>query len=200
MSFDYVWAVIGLNGTPPSGKKLHLQQNDYKYYPFEHTEEILTIDYSLWGFAKEEDESSRVAVTHFPDPSTISQFIDKDISLAMWRLVAFCDSPVARTIDPANSMPLSKIPSAAANQLSARFIAIGFDVIDLSGLSALTNVGFTTSDMSSFSGINIDINQYGLIATANGGQKYADFASLAAAEHAPFFPVEIWMANRVEPA
>ena len=196
MCFDYIWAVIELNGTPPTGRKLHQHQSDYKFYPFAHAEGILTIDFSLWEFTKGEDESSNVAIIHFPEADTISMFLDEDVAPTKWRLVAFSDSAVASTIDPENSMPLSKISPTAIKQFTANFTMIGFDVIDLSGLSALTNVGFTASDLTSLSGTEIVINQYGLIATANDGRKYGEFASLAAVEHAPFFPVEIWTRNK----
>lgn len=195
MKFDYVWALIEVNGTPPTSNKLHQHQSSYKFYPFSHTGEIVTTDYSMWDLVEKSGSSLPGVVAHFPEPDVISQFIDGEISLTNWRLVVFSDSSEARTIDPSNPIVLSKIPERLKKRVLTEFISLGFDVIDLAGLSAITNVGYTANDLSLLSGIAIVINKYGLIATASDSQKYGEFASIAAPEHAPFFPVEVWAAR-----
>lgn len=192
MKFDYVWALIEVNGAPPTSNKLHQHQSGYKFYPFSHTEDIVTIDYSVWDLVDKNGDPLPEVITRFPEPGVISQFIDGKTSSINWRLVVCSDSSEARTIDPSNPIALSKIPDRSKNRFLTEFISLGFDVIDLAGLSAITNVGYTTNDLSLLSRIAIVINTHGLIATAFDSQKYGEFASIAAPEHAPFFPVEVW--------
>ena len=70
------------------------------------------------------------------------------------------------------------------------FYEYGYDVVDLSGISALTNVGYKSEDLYLFE--NIKVNEYGLITLVNEAKKIAEIASRLAPEHAPFFPVVLW--------
>jgi hypothetical protein len=71
------------------------------------------------------------------------------------------------------------------------YIFLGFDVIDISGLSAIANIGYSHDESVEISNAQIGINEFGLIGSMQDSIKFSKIASLFAVEHAPFFPVEV---------
>lgn len=196
MSFEYVWGVLQTRGQPPRNEQFHLPQRAYKYYPFSHQGSIVTVDFGLWDLsALGAHHDVTPNVVHWPNSNEITDFVAKQRDPDTWLLMIFSDQPLAKTIDPNATVPLSKIPSSLNDVFSTNFAAVGFDVIDISGLSALTNVGYTTDDLSTLADMAIEINQHGLISTANDSFRFAKYASGVVPEHAPFSPVEVWVSR-----
>ncbi|MFZ3185830.1 MAG: hypothetical protein WA173_17010 [Pseudomonas sp.] len=194
MSFEYVLETLRVCGHPPTDIKFRISQKKYKYYPFLHQGSIITADVDLWDFPSVSDLTDGNAnKLYWPSASEIADFFAEQRGQDAWFLIAFSDQPLARTIDPSKTAALSKIQPPLSDIFSKRFSSAGFDVIDASGLSALTNVGYTENDLVTLAGVTIDINQYGLISTPGDSYKFSEFASLAAPEHAPFFPIEVWV-------
>jgi hypothetical protein len=110
----------------------------------------------------------------------------------MRRIMTFVDKPLAATIEPDKDVPLHKVPSASRVAFEQGFFCTGFDVIDISGLSGVSSIGYSPQEAAEIRKMNIDINQYGLIQSLADANKFADFASDAAEEHAPFEPAQIW--------
>ena len=196
MGFDYVWAIIEISGIPPTGKKLHQYPGEYTYYPFSHTGTILTVNYALWDLSERVGLTSAPIITFWPTPNVISQLVAGELNPDVWYLIVFSDTSSARTIDPSDVISLSRLPLPPVTEFSDNFSSVGFDVIDMSGLSALTNVGYTANDLTTLSETDFGINKFGLIESSNDSLIFAEFASLAAPEHAPFFPVEVWTQTR----
>jgi|GEM_PF-4797297 len=193
MSFEYIWGVLKIKGNPPSDEKLRIPSSKYKYYPFLHQGLIFTADPSLWDLSPTGVSTGGGSkVSHWPSSNELADFIAGLNEEETWLLLIFSDQPSARTIDPAATVPLTKIPPP----LKDGFSSVGFDVIDMSGLSALTNVGYTEDDLSRFANMTIETNDCGLISTSGDSHRFAEFASSAAPEHAPFFPVEVWGKKR----
>lgn len=199
MNFEYVWEVLQIRGQPPQDEKFRLPQGAYKYYPFSHHGSIFTADLDLWDLSPLGTSSDGTSnVMHWPNSNEIMDFVAQQCDPDTWLLMVFSDQPLARTIDPGATVELSKFPSSLNCVFPTGFLKVGFDVIDISGLSALTNVGYTADDLSKLAAMAIEINQHGLISTSNGSYRFAEFASLAAPEHAPFFPVEVWVLRPAE--
>lgn len=195
MSFDYVWGISRVLGQPPRGEKFHAHQGEYRYYPFFHQGPIFTADCSLWEFgAATNSFADSTEIAYWPREDEIAKFVEEEPN--RWLVAILTDKPQAQTIDPAGPVGLSRIPSTSKKTFITEFSIYGYDVVDISGLSALVNVGYTACDLAALKGTPIEINEHGLISTANDGYLFAEFASHAAPEHAPFFPVELWAKPR----
>jgi hypothetical protein len=191
MTFEYVWGFLQTQGHPPTDAKLHTRI-DYKLYPFSHHGSIITYDLATWDLPQSESRTDgTLKFKDWPSTDEIIHFVTIQPDSETWFLIALSDQPMASTIDPTASVPLSKIPAFSQDSFLPKFSVLGFDVIDKSGLSSLTNVGYTAQELSALADIIIHINEYGLIKTASDSYKFAQFASHAAAEHAPFFPIEV---------
>lgn len=194
--FGYVWAILKLHGDPPQGSGINNIESEYKYYPFDHQGLIVTIDRRLWrGQVTERCKAEKSVVSYWPGSAEISSAIEGDCSCGDWLLMALSCESHAQTIDPQAPVELSMIPPHLKGPFSSGFWKAGFDVVDASGLSALTDVGYSSNDLLEIADMEININKYGLISEAADGWGFAKFASHAASEHSPFFPVEIWVKN-----
>lgn len=195
MDFVYVWGILRIAGTPPDYDKLgRLQEGVYTYYPFPHHGVTFTVDTSLWDL--QTSSSHTVQIAYWPSADELVKLMNNKDDQGVWWLLIFSNNPTASTIDPNNSVSLSKIPSQMDDRFRTDFQFIGFDVIDMSGISALTNIGYTADNIAKLAATTVVINSYGLISSSNDSLIFAEFASEAAPEHAPFFPVEVWGERR----
>lgn len=192
MSFKYVWGVMKIFGSPPTSEEFHAYQGDYRYYPFSNRGPIYTADYSLWK-PKPEGGSvdSAPRITYWPSEDEISKFIQEEAESIATYMAVLVEKAVALTIDPADSVPLQTVPSALTSKFLSDFTSYGYDVIDISGLSALVNIGYNVQDLSKLADSSIRVNEHGLIAELNSSFLFAEIASEAAPEHAPFLSAEI---------
>lgn len=191
MSDGYVWAVLESHRPGILGSLLHEEKTiGYVYYPVSHEDCVLTIDATLWRYAQPHTEFSGAAIYYWPDLNQIAEILDKGRSANSWVLLAISDHSTAMTIDPDIVIPLEPTPP-----LPTYFQEVGYDVADVSGLSALTNIGYTHQDLAQFQSLSVKPTIFGLIEDRVAAENFAQLASRAASEHAPFFPVRI-IANK----
>lgn len=190
MNDQYILAIVEADCSPPTGSQLHDGRSEYFFYPPKHDGDILTIDAMLWGEPKSHASERKPVVSMWPDAQFVSECLARLATANNWTLFATTQSSVGQTIDPDTSMVLTPLP-----QLSQSFFDAGYDVVDISGLSALTNVGYTSHDASLLPQHPMKITAHGLIAELRDAQEFAEFASKVAPEHAPFSPVKV-LANR----
>jgi len=195
-TFEYVWRLVQIDGQPPTDEKIHLnsRQRDYIFYPFPHHGLILTIDYRVWDLPKAGSESSKAPtnIVPWPDAYQLRQFIENKSPSKTPSLIAFTDQLATPIASPLSS----KIPMESAKIFQANFAFVGFDVVDLlTSVSGLTSIGYTPKDISRLAALPPKISDHGLIGTINDARIFAEFASVAAPEHAPFFPIEVWCSN-----
>ncbi len=186
--FPYVWGVVRILGSPPTAERLHVLQNGYRFHPFHHTGAVLTVDPMTWDALLNVGSQ----LTEWPMPDAIASAIADAGSQPAWTMFALSEIDKARTIDPKTYAPLSKIPATSIDAFSRGVSSVGYDTIDVAGLSALSNIGYSPQNVTAIAERGIDLNDYGLFASAQDAREFAEFASLAAREHAPFFPIEVW--------
>ena len=194
MSAEYILAILETDCRPVTGKQLHDRNSDYRFYPAKHSGEILTIDAMLWDESKRHTIKRKPLLSMWPSTQIVSECLNRSVVARNWVLIAVTQSNVAQTIDPDTSMTLSPLP-----ELSKNFFEVGYDVVDISGLSALANIGYTTQDILQLALNPLRVTAHGLIADLQDAKKFAEFASNAAAEHAPFSPVRVLATAANEP-
>ena len=194
MAFKYVWGTMQVFTSPPIAEEFNTCQGEYRYYPFSNRGPIYTADYPLWEpKQKIGSVDSNVRITHWPSENEITRFIQEDTDDLATYMVVLVEKPIALTIDPSDSVPLQTVPSALTSKFLSDFTSYGYDVIDISGLSALVNIGYNAQDLCKLADSSIRVNQYGLISELNSSFLFAAFASDAAPEHTPLFPAELWI-------
>lgn len=196
MGFDFVWGTVEIKGTPPTGTRLHIGRDGYTFYPFSHDGPILTIDAAVWNVPGSK-EPGNLRIVHWPNAANIADTFATAGSFDDWHLIAVSDSPVAHTIDPNDLVNLCTLPPLSTEGGTQNFYEAGFDVIDLSGLSALTDVGYTADDIAELRPDSFAVNENGLISSIGESRRFAEVASRLVLEHAPFFPVKILVRRRV---
>lgn len=193
MKFKYVWGLLYISGSPPTTEKLH-QRVDCQFYPFDHSGAVLTIDHDVWDIPKLDDKPYiRSKISYWPSATEIDNFINGEDEKDHWRLIALSDQDSAPTIDPENFVKLEEVSLSSMDSFFSGFSEAGFDVIDTSGLSALTNIGYSKIDLIQIEKQHLAINSYGLIKKLGDSYKFAECVSDIAQEHTPFFPVKIWV-------
>lgn len=185
MSVEYILAILETDCSPATGRQLHGRNSDYRFYPAKHDGDILTIDAMLWRESKRHTIERKPVLSMWPNAQIVSECLSR-LAVANWVLIAVTQSNVAQTIDPDTSMALIPLP-----KLSKSFFEVGYDVVDISGLSALANIGYTTQDILQLAFNPLRVTAHGLIADPQDAKIFAEFASNAAAEHAPFSPVKV---------
>lgn len=181
MGFDYVWGIIESCVESPNARQFTELKSEYKFYPLQHEGAIFTADSTFWR------NETIAKVNYWPSTNEIAHILLSH-KLENHLLVILSDNNSASTIDPNTLVKLSKIPVDVKK--SFEFVDAGFDVIDISGLSALTNIGYASADLSTLDN-NLKVTQYGLIASISEARKFANFASNVAPEHSPFFTVKV---------
>lgn len=95
-----------------------------------------------------------------------------------------------KIFDFANNRYLNLISINAIKSLPS-FDKLGFDVVDSTGLSALTNIGYNDSDLLLLNGENIKTNDYGLLADKESANEYSTLSKNHSPEHSPFYVLSI---------
>jgi hypothetical protein len=196
MSFEYVWGMLRVTGTPPDSATHHISANGYRFHPFSSKGAIYTFDVAVWEIPElSHFEAKASKITFWPSAGQIEEYLINRGNRSDCRMMALSDQSTAKTIDPTNPVILSKIPNSSKDEFSSCFSNVGYDVIDKSGLSALVNIGYSKADLDNIADMKIDINESGLISSVECSNKFSEFASSVAPEHAPFFGVSIWRAK-----
>ena len=190
MSDQYILAILEADCSPPMGSHLHHGSDEYFFYPFEHDSVILTIDAIFWDESRSHASKRKSVINMWPNKTLVSECLSYVANVNNWTLFAITHASVGQTIDPNRCISLTPLP-----ELSPGFFDAGYDVVDICGLSALTNVGYTDHDIALLKRYSMKITVHGLIAELQDAQEFAKFASNTAPEHAPFSPVKILAIN-----
>ncbi len=186
MGFDFLLATLLTNALPPLGTALHKQKGDVFYAPISHEGVIYTIDDEIWkaqGLRNTDDLKYLFPPAYAYSENPASAMANKSIALA-----ALAEFSLFHPFGSESPVELQKL-----SKKTTLFSEKGFDVIDASGLSALTNIGYSKSEFDEIERLNIKTNENGLIENASDAYKFAAMASDICIEHAPFFPVRIVM-------
>lgn len=195
MNFKYIWAIIKTQKKLPKGSTFqvkNLVNTNYFFYPFQHKENIFTVDLSVWNSNQSDAIKTLDDINFWPDTVKIKNLVKEETSKDQLFLV-LSNKAYAQTIDPNYDAPLVDISVIVEFQKDFSFL--GYDVIDISGLSALTNIGYSRSEYLEINDADIEINGSGIISTLKYAVKFAAMANLFVSEHAPFSPVEVWGFN-----
>lgn len=201
MNFKYIWAIIKTQKKLPRGaffQDKNLDNVGYIFYPFQHNENIFTADLSVWKSNQNTANNSTNAleeISYWPSAIKIKNFIKDKINSNSKSFIILFNKSCAQTIDANYAAPLVDLSEIA--EFKKDFSFLGYDVIDISGLSALANIGYSRHEVLEINNAKIEINNFGIISSLNDAVKLVTIADLFANEHAPFSPVEVWGANSV---
>jgi hypothetical protein len=188
MSFRYVLIAFSTAASPPDSGTLK-SGKDFTFAPLAAAGPIYTIDVDLWEQKKGAPEVP--AQTFCPGPKDVLSAWERSKNENCTFLMGLTQSN--HFVPPGS--PDVKLPLNRASDLlenSEMLVDLGFDVIDqLTGISGLTNIGYSPDDLKGLEEAEIGINSYNLLLDADAAQKFSVFASRAAQEHAPFIPVRV---------
>ena len=175
----YIFAVLSARGEAPNSMKIKFNK-DYKFMPFGGYE-VYTIDRNIW-----ESIGGKPTLSFFPTVSECNIFFDKALNSETTVLIALTDKP---QLDIPGRGLTSLEPYI--KPLNGNLVDVGYDVTDLFGLSAITNIGYSMDAFSSILDLDIATTEYGLISNLSDALRFAKFADNYALEHSPFLPLKI---------
>jgi hypothetical protein len=163
MNFQYIWAILKTKKDIPIGLNFqarNLVNTDFIFYPFQYEKNVFTIDLSVWMSNKNDVTKRHEEIIFWPNLIKIKNFIKEKIDSDTKYLLVLSDKPYAQTIDPNNQAPLVDISEVAG--LLTDFTILGYDVVDISGLSAIVNIGYSNDEFLDIENAKIEINDFGL--------------------------------------
>lgn len=180
MNGFYVFAVMSIVGDPPNSNKMEVVRDDYIFMPFGGSQ-ILTIDEDIWKAV-----GGRPELVFFPDSSECSAAFQKALEPGVVVLVGLVGESKL-------DVPGRGLTDLEPFQLGDKYRAVdaGYDVTDSFGLSAISNVGYSTDDTAAITNLGVSVNEYGLIHSETDSLRFAEFADSHVEEHAPFHPIKI---------
>lgn len=191
MQFNFVLSAFASHGTPPLANVLRSVGKGYRFAPLIDDGSIYTADIDLWE--KKDGVIDGRTDNFCPQYSTIAQAIviaERDncyFIMALTHLAAF-DPPGSSDVH-LNLISRSEIGETFS---AVELTEVGFDVVDQwTGLSALTNVGYSADDCVKLKNMQLALNQFGLFTALEDAETFVCFASVIAPEHAPFIPVKV---------
>lgn len=179
----YIWGIFNYSPPVPTGVELHKASKDNCYfYPFEHDNDIFTIDSMLWQSGKE---------FFFPNLECIKNEIHSKKNNTV-NLVAVILDYETITLNYYNQQCLEYIPENIMSDFFQFYERIGIDLVDFMGVSGLVNMGYSCVQIKHLNRLNIEINEFGLVSEYGQARVLANILSSFVPEHSPFIPVEIW--------
>lgn len=194
ITMSYLLVQFFPNGAAvPVGATLHAQGNGYTFYPLPNSGPVWTLDDQLWRAAADRSSNSTAAFS-----------LEMQEAIAASAALPSDQRWLAGVIEAAHFWPVGSQGELALPEFSEWQVhtgvksatSLGFDVLDPMGLSALTNVGFTSDEAKSVAGLGFVGNENGLLIDAKSAERFARFASNSAPEHAPFVGVEVFLLSR----
>lgn len=193
MQFKFVLVAFASHGAPPLTSALKNIGEGYRFAPLSDDGFIYTADIDLWS--KRHNLIDDRMETFCPQYLTITQAMmiaerdDCYFVMALTHLAEFAP--------PGSSDVYLRLASGiqVAEEFSAvDLIEVGFDVIDQwTGLSALVDVGYSPSDCVKLKNMQLEVNKYGLFTVIEDAEKFIQFVSAVAPEHAPFIAVKVYV-------
>lgn len=176
----YLFLVMSVIGDAPSRDVMTKDSGEYIFMPL-GGDRVFTVDESVWNAVGSKAEQVLI-------PSTGQGNIILQDKIRQGMTVFFGLVPEHEIEIPGRGMTELELYESPSNY---RVIDAGYDVIDSFGVSAISNIGYTQDEVETLKGLEIAINQYGLISSHDAGVRFAEFADQYAEEHAGFFPVYI---------
>lgn len=189
-NYNYVWGIFHFSSTPPNSEILLKTNNgEHHFYPFEHNGDIFTIDTDLW------DSKILLEESFYPELDVIDIKIKKDTTIKskINTLIAFYSHSTVPTIDANDNITINKLPEYLHKPLNSNYECIGFDLVDVTGLSGLANIGYNLSQLIHIQSLHLKMTKWGLLSDEKQAVLLAQIVSIISPEHAPFLPMEIWM-------
>lgn len=192
MPFEYIWGLLeSEEGSAPTSEMFSTSENGCKFYPFAHKGRIFTFDKRIWNDKDAHNKAIKGTRTNiWPDIKTIEEIILDASQNFSFRMIAFSDTKLSPTIEKGKTVEIHELTPHLRKDFLESFVDFGYDIVDVSGLSALTDVGYNSEELQLFS--DVQINKYGLVAHVEEAAKLSNIASKVAPEHAYFFPVNLW--------
>lgn len=188
--YDRVLIAFAIGGVPPRGAELRVASRTYRFAPLSDGP-IYTADWSVWPTA---DPASLRETSFCPGLSQIMSALAQarrdngHFVMALTDRVEF-DPPGS----PGVHLPLERASRIVYEAAELRLVNAGYDVVDQwTGLSALVNLGYSADDLAALVKLNVRTNQNGLFESVGTAIRFAQFAAMAASEHAPFVPVNVF--------
>jgi hypothetical protein len=185
---SYLLVLLIPQGSPPLGSKLHGSKGDYTFYPLPNDGPVWTLDVQIWKacspggvelierFAPEVDE----AISSLEN-------LEKGTTV----LTGVVEQESFHSVGGEQAVALPKFEEWLSRVRVVETKTLGFDVLDATGLSALTNVGLLPSELKALGDYNLAATEFGLLFDAASARRFAEFANIAAVEHAPFIAVRV---------
>ena len=187
---NYIWGIFHFSNSIPNDRMfINVNSDECKFYPFDHKGHIFTIDSSLWVSEIENEE------IFYPDMERIQAELlaQQNTENRMVKMIACYSKPVVKTIDANNDMTICSLSADMNKLLCSNYTNIGFDIVDVTGISGLTNIGYNSQESKNIISLSLSINEWGLIDNKENAGLFASLVSNIASEHAPFLPMSVWL-------
>ncbi len=156
------------------------KNSKFVFMPFKSDNQI-TIDEDIWKSFHNE-----TAILYYPNKQEYDLFLSKVLNGKYKIIIALIDKSniyipgrgVVKLIE-------FKVPKGY------RIIEFGYDIVDLFGLSAITNIGYTQEEMASILTLNLSTTKYGLLINKKDAEKFIEYADKHILEHTPFIALKL---------
>lgn len=178
----------------PVGAALRLHGKGHTFYPLPNDGPVWTLDEQLWRATTDRLGKSTAAFA-----LEIHEAIAASTALPSeqhW-LAGVIEASHFRPVGGQGELALPRFSEWQTHSGIKATSSLGFDILDPMGLSALTNVGFTSDEAKSVAQLSLVANEHGLLTDARSAKRFASFANKAAPEHAPFVEVEVFTVSRL---
>ena len=186
---SYLLTLLIPQGAPPLGSRLHDCKGDYTFYPLPNDGAVWTLDMQIWKACSSKDEI-KVAERFTPEIDEAVAALGNLESGAIV-LAGIVEQELFHSVGSEQPIALPKFDEFLLRTGAADSKTLGFDVLDATGLSALTNVGLLPADLKSLSTCRLKTTEFGLLGDVASARCFAEFANTAAVEHAPFIEARV---------
>ncbi len=197
MLFEYVWKMLSVQGDPPVGKNFSIMDGEYRFYPYAHRGNVYTFDTTVWShIVSEGKKMDNPHVITNPEKEQIADTLLQDDKCDSIRIFALSNERLMPAIGETYKVKINRIPQQQLEIFLKKFVDLGYDIIDLFGISGIANIGYKDEVLHFFEGTKI--NEFGLISNSEDAIRIANLVSNLVPEHAPFFPVNLWGCRRIK--
>jgi hypothetical protein len=180
--FERVAICVSTPRLPPLREKFRPRGSDNYACYLSTARAVFTIDATTWDMGDAIGESTVIRTC--PDREWIDHVRSKEVNLVL----GMCEDHVEfrGLTNLEDEKPIFYSP----NDFSFR--QMGFDVMDASGLSALSNLALTAQELSTLNLNQSDFNESGLICDYQVASHVSKLVDGYSREHAPFYAIQVW--------
>lgn len=181
-NFERVAICVSTPRTPPLREKFQPRGSDNYACYLSTARTVCTIDATTWDQGGAIGESTIIRTC--PD----REWIDHVRSKAVNVVLGMCGDDIE--FRGLTNLEDEKPILYSMNDLDFR--QIGFDVMDASGLSALSNLALITQELSTLNLNPSDFTESGLICDYRVANRVSKLMDSFSPEHAPFYAIQVW--------